>query len=436
MKKIVVCLSLLSLMFTSIVQTQGQTRPRRVQNPTPTQTQTQTQTNQTQDTEPYPYPTPEKKKPVLIGDDKQQSTQTTNQPQIDPNAPIEVDENDVVRVESALVTIPVTVMDRNGKFISGLRKEDFKIFEDSQEQDVAYFSTVETPFTVALMLDMSGSTKNRIPDIQDAALAFIDQLRADDRVMVLAFSDDIDVLCEATSDRRVLRNAIYNVRAGDGTKLYEAVDYVINRKLNYVQGRKAIVLFTDGVDTTSKRATFDSTLQDAEELDALIYPIQYDTFFDMNGGGGGNNPSGNPYPRRRKGGGVWGVLGDILSGGNVSIGGGGGGSGTSSADYQRASQYLNALANSTGARVYREQTSYSLRQIFGQVAEELRKQYSIGYYPKNQSAEGTRHNIRVRVMRPNLAVRARDSYITGQTDDRNATKKRPTLNSPFGRRIR
>lgn len=438
MKKIVVCLSLLSLMFTSIVQTQGQTRPRRVQNPVP-QTQTQTQTNQTQDTEPYPYPTPEKKKPVLIGDSKQQSTQTGNQPQIDPNAPIEVDENDVVRVESALVTIPVTVMDRNGKFVSNLSKADFKIFEDSQEQDVAYFSTVETPFTVVLMLDMSGSTKNRIPDIQDAALAFIDQLRTDDRVMVLAFSDDIDVLCEATSDRRVLRNAIYSVRAGDGTKLYEAVDYVINRKLNYVQGRKAIVLFTDGVDTTSKRATFDSTLQDAEELDALVYPIQYDTFFDMNGGGGGggNYPTGNPYPRRRKGGGIWGVLGDILSGGNVSIGsGGGGGSGTSSADYQRANQYLNALANSTGARVYREESSYTLRHIFGQVAEELRKQYSIGYYPKNQSAEGTRHNIRVRVMRPNLAVRARDSYITGQADDRNATKKRPTLNSPFGRRIR
>lgn len=438
MKKLAVYLSLLSLIISGFSFAQAQTRPRRVQNPAPPQQKpTQTETNQNTNTYPNTSPSPERKKPVLIGDNKGQGTgQNGNQnPQIDPNAPIEVDEGDVVRVETALVTIPVSVMDRNGKFVSGLRKEDFKIFEDNVENEVAYFATVDSPFTVALVMDMSGSTRNRLPEIQEAALAFVNQLRADDRVMVISFADSIETLCEPTSDRRTLRNAIYSTRAGDGTKLYDAVDYVINRKLNYVQGRKAIVLFTDGVDTTSKRASYESTLQDAEELDALIYPIQYDTYADLNGGGG-SYPTGNPVPTRRKPS-VWDAIGVILGGGTIGTGGGGG-TGSSRADYERADRYLSALARSTGARVYREQSSYTLNQVFGQVAEELRKQYSIGYYPKNQSAVGTRHHIRVRVMKPNLAVRARDSYITGQTNNNAQTqpKKKPTLSSPFRGRIR
>ncbi len=429
MKKLVASLSLLSLLFISLSFAQSQSRPRVVTNPT-----TQ-QTTQTQTSNPNTSPTPERKKPVLIGDNGGQTTQPNNNQKVDPNAPVEVDDGDVVRVETALVTIPVSVMDRNGNFVSGLRKDDFKIFEDNQEQDVAYFATVDAPFTVALVLDMSGSTRNRLGEIQEAAMAFVDQLRFDDKVIVVEFDDKINVLCEATNNRNVIRNAIYSARSGDGTKLYDTVDFVINQKLSYVQGRKAIVLFTDGVDTTSKRASYESTLQDAEELDALIFPIQFDTYNDVAGTGGGGGTT-YPTPSRKKPS-IWDAVGIILGGGNVKIGGGGGGMGGSRDDYAKADRYLSALARSTGARVYREQSSYTLRQVFGQVAEELRKQYSLGYYPKMASTEGSRHNIRVRVMRPNLAVRARDSYITGQQDSNAQTpKKKPTLSSPFGRKIR
>src|SRR6185503_11727346 len=116
------------------------------------------------------------------------------------------------------------------------------------------------------------------------AIAFIDQLRPDDRVMVVSFDEDIDVLAQPTNDRNLLRNAIRRTAHGDGTRLYDAVDLVINQYLNRIEGRKAVVLFTDGVDTSSKRATFQSNVRDAEELDALIYPVQFDTFAEMNGG--------------------------------------------------------------------------------------------------------------------------------------------------------
>ncbi len=189
----------------------------------------------------------------------------------------EVDEDEVVRVNASLVTVPVSVLDRDGRFISGLRQEDFRILEDGVEQRIAYFATVEQPFTVALVIDTSGSTRFKLEDIQDAAIAFLDQLRPADRVIVVSFDEQVRVLSEATNDRNQLREAIRRTHTGGGTRLYDAVDLVINDQLRRIQGRKAIVLFTDGVDSSSRQASFESTLEEAVELDAMIYPIQYDT---------------------------------------------------------------------------------------------------------------------------------------------------------------
>ncbi|HEX8283611.1 MAG TPA: VWA domain-containing protein [Pyrinomonadaceae bacterium] len=336
----------------------------------------------------------------------------------------EVGEDEVVRVNAALVTVPVSVLDRDGRFIGGLGKEDFRVFEDGVEQQVAYFAPVEQPFTVALVIDTSGSTRFKLEDIQDAALAFVDQLRPDDRVTVVSFDDEVRVLSEVTSDRRALREAIRRTRPGQGTRLYDAVDLVINRQLSSVKGRKAIVLFTDGVDTSSKHASYQSTLAEAEELDAMVYPIQYDTS-DYNvaggggGGGGGRWPGPNRYPRRRNPG--WGDVVGIILGGGVTIGnggggrggrgGGGGGAGTSSGDYQRAGEYLRRLASQTGGRHHDAADMRFLEEAFTNIAEELRRQYSLGYYPSRQSQASEQRQIKVRVRRPNLVVRARDSYV-------------------------
>ena len=194
---------------------------------------------------------------------------TPNRPEANPQrvpeeVAEEVGEDEVVRVSTALVTIPVSVLDRDGRFIPNLRKEDFRIFEDGSEQEVAYFATVEQPFTVALVIDTSNSTRFKLEDVQDAAIAFLDQLRPEDKALIVSFNDEIRVLSEVTSDRRQLREAIRRTRWGGGTKLYDAVDMVIKQRLENIKGRKAVVLFTDGVDTTSKRATSQSTIGDAE----------------------------------------------------------------------------------------------------------------------------------------------------------------------------
>ncbi|HEY0544096.1 MAG TPA: VWA domain-containing protein [Pyrinomonadaceae bacterium] len=419
MRKFVPCVLLLSLCLFFASSLSAQTRPRRVTQPAVSEPQPNDAP-----AEAAPSSAP-RRPPVLTGT---RNSDGTNQPQPakTDDGPEEVGEGDVVRVETALVSIPVSVMDRDGKYIPDLRQEDFRIFEDGVEQKVAYFASVEKPFTVALVIDVSDSTRFRLDEIQDAAIAFVDQLRPDDRVMVVSFDEKVHVLAEPTNDRYALRNAIRRTSTGGGTSLYDAVDYVINQRFNRIEGRKAIVLFTDGVDTTSKRATYESNIRDAEELDALIYPVQYDTYQPMNnsggrrGGGRGGRSSGT----------VADILIGILGGGNVNIGGGGGGGrGTSRADYDRADRYLGDLAQRTGARRYRAESTRNLEESFALIAEELRRQYSLGYYPETVAQVGQRRQIKVRVNRPNLIVKSRDSYIS---TDANANTQPPQ--PPNGRR--
>ncbi|HYN26570.1 MAG TPA: VWA domain-containing protein, partial [Pyrinomonadaceae bacterium] len=331
---------------------------------------------------------------------------------------------DVIRVDTTLVTLPVSVTDRNGRYIPNLTKEDFRLWEDGVEQQVAFFASVDKPFSVVLMIDTSGSTRFRIQDIQDAAITFVNQLRPDDQVMVVSFDDDVRVLTEFTGDRGRLRDAIRRTRTGDGTKLYDAVDLVINQRLNRVSGRKAVVLFTDGVDTTSRRASYASNVRDAEEVDALIYPVQYDTYSDVNSGG-------STWPGTRR---VPTSPADILiqilggmGGGRGGRSGRGGGIGSSRSDYEQANRYLRDLAERTGARQFQADSTGNLAYAFSNVAEELRRQYSLGFYPKRPPQPGQRRQVRVRVNQPNLAVRARDSYIF---DGRSSARQDSTAQEP------
>lgn len=322
-------------------------------------------------------------------------------------------EGDVLRVDTALVTVPVSVTDRNGKTIPNLRRQEFHIFDEGVEQRIAYFATVDQPFTVALVIDTSGSTHFRLNEIQDAAIAFVNQLKSQDRVMVISFDDQIRVLSEPTNNRDDLTSAIRRTRTGGGTRLYDAVDLVIKEKLKTIPGRKAVVLFTDGVDTTSHHATYSSTIVAAEQSEAAVYTVAYDTAGDM-----ANRRGGGRYPGGRGGVSIglpWPGSGGGRGGGRGAGGGGGrgGGGGSSPGDYRRAGEYLHELAQESGGRYFKGDSLTDVATAFAQVADELRRQYSLGYYPPAGQL-GARRQITVRVNQPDLVVKARESYVYSQ----------------------
>ncbi len=365
-------------------------------------------------------------------------------PTPDPE-PIADNGGDVISIDTRLVTVPVRILDRKNRFIGGLQKENFTVFEDGVEQELGYFTNEAQPFTVALVLDMSYSSTFKIEDIQNAAIAFIDQLRPDDKVIVASFDEEVHMLCEATSDRSRIYAAIRSTRIATGTSLYEAVDTIMNTRMRSIKGRKAIVLFTDGVDTTSRRSNDRDNLHDAMELDALIYPIRYDTFADvqsMNKRIPAPLPPGLPIPDR----------GTQLPGNTpptlpadlpFPIPGTRGSRrrdtdprntpqrdpsdpttpptrppvlppsqrGTTAEEYRFAEEYLNKLADLTGGRAYPAPTFGHLTDAFARIASELREFYSIGYYPKDEGMPGKTRRIKVKVDRPDLIVRARDSYV-------------------------
>src|ERR1044072_1946484 len=215
---------------------------------------------------------------------KTEDNSGVTQSAINPNG--ETVEGDVIKFDTSLVTVPVSVLDRYGRYVPQLKREQFRIMENGVEQKIAYFATTDSPFTVVLLIDTSGSTEYRLEDIQQAAINFVDKLKPADSVMVMSFDDRIQVQCKATTDREEITRAIRRTHTGGGTRLYDAVADILTKQLQTIEGRRAIVLFTDGVDTTSHRASYDSTVRLAEESDAPIYSVDYDTSGEVGGIGG------------------------------------------------------------------------------------------------------------------------------------------------------
>src|SRR6478672_7526221 len=213
MRKIAVALVCCGLLCLSVFAQSGRTaRPRIVTTPTPTADSDQTDSTQNTNNQ--------TKRPPVFTDGNggtQNSNQTTNN-----STDTGIEDDEVIRVETNLVTFPVSVLDRNGRFIPGLRQTDFQIFEDGAEQKIEYFAPIEQPFTVVLLIDVSPSTAFKIDEIQNAAITFVNQLRPEDRVIVMSFDQRVRVLCRPTNNRRIISDAIRETSFGDGTSLYEA----------------------------------------------------------------------------------------------------------------------------------------------------------------------------------------------------------------------
>lgn len=318
--------------------------------------------------------------------------------QKDPNQiPVNRDE-EPIKLGTTLVQVPVTVSSLGGRYVTDLSQSDFSIFEDGVNQRIEFFGSVEEPFSVALLLDSSGSTAAQVDQIKSAALAFVDSMRTQDRAMVISFNDSVEVQCDLTGDREALRLAVVSVAPGEFTQVYEAVYTAVWEKLQEIEGRKAVILFSDGVDTASSEIapedTFDAVI---ESEDIVVYPIRYNTRRDVETkmetrirsslGNKGNDVVLNELARNRR---------EI------------------DRTYRKADEYLNQLAEMSGGIVERADTLESSKDAFTRIADELRRQYLLGYYPTNREKVARDRKIRVEVSRPGVKVRARPAYRVSQ----------------------
>jgi VWFA-related protein len=344
----------------------------------------------------------------------------------------EVSEGDVVRVETQLVTVPTVVTDRNGRPVAGLRAENFVVLEDGKEQRVTNFATTEAPFEIALLLDTSGSTRDELGLIRDAANAFINALRPGDRVGIVAFNNvsrngsplaTVDVLSGLEGDRKVLRAAIENLGTSNGTPFYDGLGRVADQVFRdppskEMRGRRAVVALTDGVDSSSDSG-YDDARAKLVRAGVACYFIQVNT---------------EDYVEDR-------LLKDCQDDGRLTL----------SAkqlerfrslfapqaqkeDYQdfcRMGQFermdisrqlynlarkeMGEMARASGGKAFAANNQQEAQAAFAQVANEIGTQYSLGYYPSNKTRDGRFRQIKVEMRGVKEAsVSAREGYYAAK----------------------
>ncbi|HKP12327.1 MAG TPA: VWA domain-containing protein [Blastocatellia bacterium] len=305
-------------------------------------------------------------------------------------------DDEPIKLHTTLVQVPVVVKEKGGRYLTDLRKDDFIIYEDGARQTIEYFGTTEEPFNVALLLDSSGSTADQLQQIKSAALAFIDNLRPQDKVLLVEFNDSVRILSELTGDREQLRRAIADIRAGEYTQVYEAVYTAVWERLADIEGRKAVVLFTDGIDNASSEIVEEDTLDAViESEDVIVYPIRFSTRADVEhrierklNAERLTNPQKAEADHQK-------ALREL------------------DRAYRQADEYLDELARLSGGVVERADEVGDLKGALARIADELRKQYLLGYYPPNEK-QITSRRITVKVSRPDAVVRARPGYKTTQ----------------------
>jgi VWFA-related protein len=283
----------------------------------------------------------------------------------------------VIKTSVNLVNLFVTVRDKNKRIVTDLKQEDFKAFEDNQEQKIAFFSKeVTLPITLALLLDTSGSEQDMLGSIQEAGSAFLSRiLRKGDEALVMSFDSDVDLLSDFTDDRaqldRAVRKARINIPGGGmiagnpgpigsqhitGTALYDAIYLACSEKLNTEAGRKAIVIVTDAQDEGS-RVKIEEAIESAQRTDTVVHILLvYDRRFGANSGA------------------------------------------------------AHKIADETGGRVIDVRSDKKMMQAFDEIAEELRSQYTLGYYPTNSTRDGKFRKIKVEMNNHDLRVLARKGY--------------------------
>jgi VWFA-related protein len=255
------------------------------------------------------------------------------------------------------------------------------------------------PINLILLIDTSPSTALKIEEIKNYAQAIVEQLKPEDKVMVIAFDEKTKILTELTSDRQIIAKAFSKLKFGTGTSLYEAVKNTFDKHVSQIAGLKTVILLTDGVDTTSQRVNYADSLVSVEQTTTPIFPVYFDTLASLTKG------SKNALAQS--------ILNSIMSG---SIGGSTArGSmvrgGMTAEEYALGRFYLNDISRLSGGRAWQVKDISDLNaNNIGNIGAELRVQYQIAFRPTD-FVVGQRKQITVRVNRPNLFVQARGSLI-------------------------
>jgi Ca-activated chloride channel family protein len=300
------------------------------------------------------------------------------------------EDDEVIKVDVAMVNIPFSVSDREGRNIFGLTTQNFTLFEDGQPQKIEFLSTQDTPLNIVVLLDTSQSAQEIFDKIKNAASQFIKQLRPKDRCMIISFDESARVKSEFTSDQTKLDKAIQRTVLSQkpGTLMRDTISVTVDKELAKVKGRKAIILITDGRDAGSA-INQNALLYRLAESEAPIYSVFYETVHvflpvltQKNSQGKNQNfqlsqkQLGQMEAERRK-------KNDL------------------------AADYLSKMSDVTGGRMYRKEIE-NLSEAFNSIAEELRKQYLISYYPNDSNYDVSRHQIKIKIDKQNAVVRMKN----------------------------
>jgi len=291
----------------------------------------------------------------------------------------DVDPADVIKTETNLVSLNVSVFSNKLKmFVGSLAKEDFRVMENNQEQTVTYFASTDVPFDLVLVIDLSGSTKEKRGLIRKSTLKFIETARPNDRLAIVTFATTTNLVSPLTLDRAQLAASVLNMDGDGESHVWDAVKFALDDVLGpkTLERRRAVVLMSDGVDGYLSRAgrvngsttPFANLVEQVRQTDALIVPIYLDTEKDWGYGSGSN-------------------------------------------DYENARRSLNLLAQESGGSYYRAGKISDLNGVYEQVINDLGKVYSLGYKPTNATRDNTWRMVNVSIVnRTDLLARTRPGY--------------------------
>lgn len=272
-------------------------------------------------------------------------------------------DDEPLRLNADLVLTTVTVTDANGRFVSGLTMDDFIVLEDGVPQKIDHFSAEDTPFSAAILIDSSGSMRTKIRHARLAAAKFQDLIRSTDSVAVYSFNTEVERVQDFTSMRDI-SSRVFTIEARGQTRLFDCMNVAVEALDERTERRRAIVVISDGADTNS-RLDFKTVLKHALQADVLVYAVDL------------IDPS---FPTRAP-------------------------------EDVRSSLMLQEIAEKSGGRYIKSMGGAQLDKAFESVVQELRRQYTLGFYPPKGYTGGQYHKLEVKLKRPGLKWRSRQGYF-------------------------